>query len=187
MSDIKSSTWTARHSQMFPVLEQTDIARLRRFGSVRTYPAGDKLVSAGDVAEGLTVILSGRVGVSQVDNSGHAVKIVTHRPGAFMGELAQLSGRPSLVDATALDDVEALVISPDKLHDMFVGEADLGERIMRALILRRVGLLETGIGGPVIVGYPGNGDVLRLEGFLARNGHPHQTLNPDRSRSRNVA
>jgi thioredoxin reductase (NADPH) len=163
---------------MFPVLEQTDIARLRRFGSIRTYPAGDRLVSAGDVAEGLTVILSGRVGVSQVDNSGHAVKIITHRPGAFMGELAQLSGRPSLVDATALDDVEALVISPDKLHDMFVGEADLGERIMRALILRRVGLLETGIGGPVIVGYPGNGDVLRLEGFLARNGHPHQTLNP---------
>jgi thioredoxin reductase (NADPH) len=163
---------------MFPVLEQTDIARLRRFGSIRTYAAGDRLVSAGDVAEGLTVILSGRVGVSQVDNSGHAVKIITHRPGAFMGELAQLSGRPSLVDATALDDVEALVISPDKLHDMFVGEADLGERIMRALILRRVGLLETGIGGPVIVGYPGNGDVLRLEGFLARNGHPHQTLNP---------
>jgi thioredoxin reductase (NADPH) len=178
MSDIKSSTWTSRHSQMFPVLEQADIARLRRFGSVRTYAAGDRLVNAGDVAEGLTVILSGRVGVSQVDNSGHAVKIVTHKPGAFMGELAQLSGRPSLVDAAALDDVEALVISPDQLHGMFVGEADLGERIMRALILRRVGLLETGIGGPVIVGYPGNGDVLRLEGFLARNGHPHQTLDP---------
>src|SRR6185312_15252696 len=142
MSDIKSSTWTSRHSQMFPVLEQADIARLRRFGSVRTYAAGDRLVRAGDVAEGLTVILSGRVGVSQVDNSGHAVKIVTHKPGAFLGELAQLSGRPSLVDAAALDDVEALVISPDELHDMFVGEADLGERIMRALILRRVGLLE---------------------------------------------
>ena len=28
-----------------------------------------------------------------------------------------------------------------------VAEAELGERIMRALILRRVGLLETGIAG----------------------------------------
>src|SRR5262249_41262880 len=51
-------------------------------------------------------------------------------------------------------------------------------RIMRALILRRVGLLETGAGRPVILGRPGNGDVLRLEGFLRRNGHPRQMLDP---------
>ena len=61
---------------------------------------------------------------------------------------------------------------------MFVAEAEVGERIMRALILRRVGLLETGAGGPVIVGRTGDGDVLRLEGFLARNGHPRQTARP---------
>ena len=58
-------------------------------------------------------------------------------------------------------------------------EAELGERIMRALILRRVGLLETGVGGPVIVGRADHGDVVRLEGFLARNGHPHQRLDPE--------
>ena len=50
---------------------------------------------------------------------------------------------------------------------------------MRALILRRVGLLETGAGGPVIVGRAENGDVLRLEGFLRRNGHPRQRLDPE--------
>jgi len=60
-----------------------------------------------------------------------------------------------------------------------VAEADLGERIMRALILRRVGLIETGTGGPLIIGRAENGDVLRLEGFLSRNGHPHQRLDPD--------
>jgi hypothetical protein len=62
---------------------------------------------------------------------------------------------------------------------MLVGEAELGERIMRALILRRVGLLQAGIGGPVIVGRAGSADVLRLAGFLSRNGHPHQVLDPD--------
>jgi thioredoxin reductase (NADPH) len=59
-----------------------------------------------------------------------------------------------------------------------VEEAELGERIMRALILRRVVLLETGGGGPIIVGSAESGGVLRLEGFLARNGHPHQRLDP---------
>ena len=60
-----------------------------------------------------------------------------------MGELAQLSGRPSLVDGVALTDGEAIVIPPDRLRALLVAEAELGERIMRALILRRVGLIET--------------------------------------------
>ena len=66
-----------------------------------------------------------------------------------MGELAQLSNRPSLVDAHAQSAVEALVIPSRRLRDVLVENADLGERIMRALILRRVGLLETGTGGPI--------------------------------------
>ena len=97
--------------------------------------------------------------------------IVTHGPGSFMGELAQLSGRPALIDAIAKDEVHALIISTDRLRSLLIGEADLGERIMRALILRRVGLIESGGGGPVIVGRVGQGDVLRLENFLRRNGN----------------
>lgn len=96
-----------------------------------------------------------------------------------MGELAQLSGRPALVDAYALTDVEAVAIPPQQLRALLIAEAELGERIMRALILRRVGLIETGGGGPVIVGRDGDGDVLRLVNFLTRNGHPHQRLDPD--------
>src|SRR5256885_6094037 len=95
-----------------------------------------------------------------------------------MGELAQLAGRPALVDATAQTAGEALIIPPDRLRALLIAEAELGERIMRALILRRVGLLETGAGGPVIVGRAENGDVLRLGGFLRRHGHPPQRLNP---------
>ena len=76
-----------------------------------------------------------------------------------------MAGRPCLVDACALEPTNALIIPPDRLRALLVAEAELGERIMRALILRRVGLLESGTGGPVIVGRADNGDVLRLEGF----------------------
>src|SRR6185436_6358035 len=104
---------------------------------------------------------------------------VTHRTGSFMGELAQLSGRPSLVDARARTAAEAVVIPPQRLRALLIAEAELGERIMRALILRRVGLLESGVGGPVIVGRTDSNDVLRFEGFLARSAHPHHTLDPE--------
>ena len=56
----------------------------------------------------------------------------------------------------------------------------MGERIMRALILRRANLSETGAGGPIIIGKSDNGDVVRLQGFLRRNVQPHRHLDPDR-------
>src|SRR5438309_1043421 len=169
---------TRRH-QMFPVLEPAEIERVRRFGKVRSYGAGEALAKVGEVGLGLTIILGGSVEITQHDQSGRRTVIVTHRPGAFMGELAQLAGRPALVDAHAKEPVEALIIPPDQLRALLIAEAELGERIMRALILRRMGLLETGTGGPIIVGRADNGDVLRLEGFLRRNGHPRQRLDPE--------
>jgi len=161
---------------MFPTLEPAEMERVSRFGEVRTYGAGEALAKVGDVGHGLTIVLAGHVDVSQHDQWDRRTPIVTHGPGAFMGELAQLAGRPALVDAYAQGPVEALIIPPERLRALLVAEAELGERIMRALILRRVGLLETGAGGPVILGRAGNGDVLRLAGFLSRNGHPLQSL-----------
>ena len=168
-----------RREQVFPILEAAEIERVRRFGTVRRYADGDPLAKVGVVGPGLTIILTGVVEVSRHDPSGHLTPIVAHGPGSFMGELAQLAGRPALVDAVAKGAVEALVVPSGQLRALLIAEAELGERIMRALILRRVGLIETGAGGPVIVGRADSGDVLRLEGFLRRNGHPHQRLNPE--------
>src|SRR6202049_514922 len=179
MSVPAPSIIDARRHQMFPSLATAEIERLRRFGVLRSYGAGEALVKVGEVGPGLAVILAGEVQITQHDQSGRRELIVTHGPGAFMGELAQLSGRPALVDAYAQGAVEGLIIPPDQLRALLIAEAELGERIMRALILRRVGLIETGAGGPVIVGRAEDGEVLRLEGFLRRNGHPHQRLNPE--------
>jgi thioredoxin reductase (NADPH) len=164
---------------MFPVLEASEIERVRRFGTVRSFPAGEALEKAGDVGYGLSIILEGRIEAVQHDAAGREASIITQGPGAFLGELAQLAGRPALVDAYAREPAKALVIPAERLRALLIAEAELGERIMRALILRRVGLIETGGGGPVIVGRPDNGDVLRLENFLRRNSHPRQMLDPD--------
>jgi thioredoxin reductase (NADPH) len=175
----KSSVIDTRHDQMFPVLEAPEIERVRRFGTVRSFPTGEALEKAGEVGTGLSIILEGRIEAFQRSAAGSQVPIVTQGPGAFLGEVAQLAGRPGLVDAYATEPAKALIIPPDRLRALLIAEAELGERIMRALILRRMGLIETGGGGPVIIGRADNGDVLRLEYFLRRNAHPNQTLDPD--------
>jgi thioredoxin reductase (NADPH) len=151
---------------------------MRRFGEVRTFAANEAVFTTGRVGPGLGVILAGKIDVYRRDAAQQNL-FVTYDPGQFMGELAQMAGRPSLADGIARGQVEALIIAPDRLRALLIAEAELGEKIMRALILRRVGLLETGVGGPIIVGSADNGDVLRLEVFLRRNGHPHQLLNPE--------
>jgi thioredoxin reductase (NADPH) len=176
VTDDLGPTYATRGDQMFLRFGDSEVARLARFGEPRSYKAGDMVVRRGEVGPGLMLILSGRVEVTRPEN-GKPLHIVTHERGNFMGELAQLSGRPYLVDEQALTDVEAVAIPADKLRGLLIAEADLGERIMRALILRRVGLIESGA-GPIIVGSEDNADVLRIVNFLRRNGHPYQQLNP---------
>ena len=179
MPPSAKSILDTRAHQMFPTLEPPEIERVRRFGVIHAFNPGEALARVGEIGFGLCFILAGEVDVTQDDRSGNRTSIVTHGRGAFLGELAQLAGRPALVDARAREPVEALIIAPDRLRALLIAEAELGERIMRALILRRIGLLETGGGGLVIVGRSESGDVLRLANFLRRNGHPYQTLNSE--------
>ncbi|MGJ7491283.1 FAD-dependent oxidoreductase [Variovorax sp. ZT4R33] len=166
---------TRRH-QMFPVLGEHDIQRMRRFGTLERYAAGDCMFRAGEPGLGMFVLLKGHVAITQRDGRGHVVPITEHEPGQFMAEIAQLSGRPSLVDGHASTDVEALLLPPEQLRALIIAEADLGERLVRALILRRVALIEAGASGPVLMGPPDTADVRRLQNFLTRNGHPFQVV-----------
>ncbi len=166
---------TRRH-QMFPALNDADIERIRRFGTVKHYQRGDCLFKAGEVGPGMFVVLKGKVAISQRDGLGHVEPIAVQGIGQFLAEVGQLSGRTALVDGHAEEDVEVLLVPPDQLRALIIAEADLGERVVRALILRRVALMEAGASGPVLIGPTDSADVRRLENFLGRNGYPYHVV-----------
>ena len=176
------ATIDTRREQMFPKLEPREIDRLRRFGQVRRYRPGEALFVTGEVAPGMFVLIKGSVRVIRRDALGHSAPIVEQGPGEFVAEVGQLSRQPAFVDVHAIDDVEALLIPSKNLRALMIEEPELGERIMRALILRRVALVEAGAGGPVLIGHESSPDVIRLQGFLARNAYPHQLLDPTHDR-----
>jgi len=166
----------SRWHQLFPVLTEPEIARISRFGTVRRYERGARLFAAGEPGPGMFVVLKGILALSQRDGLGHVVAIGNHGPGEFSGEVSSLSGSHALVDAYAEEDVETLLVPPAQLRALIIAEADLGERIVRALILRRVALIQSGASGPVLIGRPDSSELLRLQNFLSRNAHPHQVL-----------
>jgi thioredoxin reductase (NADPH) len=169
-----------RYQETFPALTAQEIDRLRRYGSLRKYSDGEKLFEAGKISPGMFVVLKGVVALTQRDGLGHLAPIAEQGEGQFLADVGQLSTRATLVDGTAEGDVETLLIPTEGLRALLVAEADLGERIMRALILRRVALLQGGAAGAVLIGSAGAADVIRLEGFLTRNGYPHHLLDPAR-------
>jgi thioredoxin reductase (NADPH) len=169
-----------RYQETFPALTAQEIDRLRRYGSLHKYSDGEKLFEAGKISPGMFVVLKGVVALTQRDGLGHLAPIAEQGEGQFLADVGQLSTRATLVDGTAEGDVETLLILTEGLRALLVAEADLGERIMRALILRRVALLQGGAAGAVLIGSAGAADVIRLKGFLSRNGYPHHLLDPAR-------
>jgi thioredoxin reductase (NADPH) len=178
LSTPYTTSISGRHDQAFPVLSETEISRIARFGEHRQYRRGERLFTAGEPAPGIFVVLKGTLTMTQRDGVGHLVPIVRHGPGQFTGEVAQLSSGVALVDADADDDLDALLLPPDQLRALIIAEADLGERIVRALILRRIAHIESGGSGPVLIGDLQSPDMLRLENFLRRNGQPHHAVDP---------
>lgn len=173
--EIPYSSLEHRRHQLFPTLSAAEIASLRRFATPMSFKAGDRIFETGRVALGLFVLLHGRVTICSRDRSGRSTVIAEHEAGSFMAEMAQLAGKPALVDGVAATDCETLLVEADKLRALIVADAQLGEHIMRALILRRLGLIEHGL-GPIIVGDGSDRRVVSLQGFLRRNAHPATVL-----------
>jgi thioredoxin reductase (NADPH) len=164
-----------RQLHTFPVLEPEDIYRLDRYGVIKTFADGQAIYLTGEPGSGLILIRFGHVVVTQRDVIGHVKPIIELGQFQFAGEVSQLTGGAVLTDCHAKGNVEALVIKPEQLRAAIVAEAALGEVIMRALILRRVKYVESGAGGPILIGLP-SANLVRLQNFLASNGFPHQVV-----------
>jgi thioredoxin reductase (NADPH) len=169
-----------RLREIFAPLNQADIPRVARFGEHRSYPDGAMLFEVGKPSLGGFVMLSGRVAFSRRDALGRSIPIWDRQgPGHFLGEVGQLSGANSFVDVQARGPVEGLLLSPDRLRALLVAEVELGQRVLRSLTLRRIGLVALGFGGPVLIGPPGDSRMRALQEILLRSGHPHSVLDPE--------
>ena len=158
-----------REHQIFPVLSGPQVETARRFasGPAVDFAPGEILYAIGDHGAPAWLVLGGSIEVTRRDGLSHEAPVTTHHVGQFSGEVNQLAGRPSIAAGRAgPEGCTAIPFDPAHLRALMVGSADVGEIVMRALILRRVGLIEQGSGGTVIVGVPGSPDIVRLQGFL---------------------
>jgi thioredoxin reductase (NADPH) len=160
-----------RRDQMFPRLTPAQIDRIAHLGERRRVKAGEVLFELGEQNIRFFVVREGAIEIVRpVD--GREELITVHGPGEFTGEINMLSARRALVRGRAQGDGVVVAVDREHLRGLVQHDFELSEILMRAFILRRVGLIAHGESGLVLIGSRHSASTLRIREFLTRNGQP---------------
>ena len=178
-----------RAYQRFPVLDPDQLETAKRFasGPAQDFAPGAIVFDVGERNSPIWLLLKGSIEVIRRDGLQREATITTLGVGQFTGEVSQLAGQGTLaLGRTGAEGCTALPFDAAHVRALLIGSAEIGEIMMRAFILRRVGLIDEGGAGSVLVGHPDSADLVRLEGFLGRNGYPYTTFDAANSDGRAV-
>jgi thioredoxin reductase (NADPH) len=164
---------SARHDEVFPVLDAVEIEILGKYGEQRSLKAGETLWRIGDRDSGLVLVLSGAFEIVARGLKGERV-IHIFRPGEFTGEIATMVGDGALVAGRAAEDCEVINVGPARVRELLVTEADLGAKVLMAFTLRRMRMVAEHLGEVGLIGDPDDRQVASLRTFLSRNGVPYE-------------
>ena len=169
----------AHIEQIFPKLTPAQISRIAAHGHMRTTERGEVLYEQGDIAAPFFVVVSGELEV--VRPSGAVETLITiHVSGQFTGEVGTLSGRRIMFRVRATEPGKVIELDRQHMLALIQSDAELGEILTRAFILRRVELISAGVGDIVLIGSTHSADTLRIKEFLMRNGHPYSYIDLER-------
>ena len=180
-----SPEFEPRRAEMFPKLTAEQIGRIAPFARERTLAAGEILFDRGSSRVPFFVVREGAVAIVQPriqprgasgDDPGSEELIVRHEAGGFAGEIAMLSSQPMMNRARAERPTRIMEVDHDRFRALVQTDAEIGQIILRAFILRRRALIARGTGGLVLVGSRHSSGTLRIQEFLTRNGYPYTPL-----------
>ena len=165
-------------TQTFPTLTPAQISRIQVGSKVRKVQKDEILFEPGDTNVPFFVLLSGRMEIVQPCPEGDR-PIATHAAREFTGEMSMISGRRCLVLGRVTEPGEFLEVSGDGLRSLVQRDAELSEIFMRAFILRRLALINRGLGNVLLLGSRHSAKTLYLREFLTRNEHPYAYVDLD--------
>lgn len=169
----------AREAQTFPQLTAEQAERVGRYGVRERLPAGTLVFERGERSVDFFLVLEGSIEIFDRTPDGHENVFTIHAARQFTGELDLFNDRRILVSGRTGAESEVVRVPRSAFRALITGEPDIGEIIMRAFILRRVGLIQHQQGGVILIGPAHSGDTQRIERFLTRNGYPHRTLDTE--------
>ena len=113
---------------------------------------GETLFAAGDTADTLYLLRSGRLGVFRQEDDQPSQMLGVVRPGEPVGEMAMLAGTKHTATVTALRDSELLALPRDAFFEAARTEPDLMVELSR-LMMQRARDRTSGAAEPSVFGF----------------------------------
>jgi thioredoxin reductase (NADPH) len=174
-----------RRAQTFPRLTEDQVERAGEFGVVQALPRGTVLFDRGDRMVDFFIVLEGTIEIYEPSPSGPIV-FTTLGTNQFTGELDLFSARENLVGGRMGTTGRVIRTRRAQFRRLLAAEPDVAEIIMRAFILRRVGILEHEQAASLLIGPRSSADTLRIYRFLDRNGYPVRLLAAETQEARDT-
>jgi thioredoxin reductase (NADPH) len=176
---MPKQSYKERYPVAFPTLTPEQMAIVAEVGVRQTYPDGAVLFQAGEVAFKFLVLLQGEIAI--LDHSGGTSQtVLVHYAGEFTGDLANLAGRSSNVEAVARGTVEVYEISGPELRLLLQERVALSETLLNAFIARSRGISENNFTGLRLIGSQYAQDTFRLRDFMAKNRVLFTWIDPEK-------
>ena len=172
----------SRTTQIFPTLTHEQIGRIKPFGELVSLAQGTVLFERGERSVDFFVVVQGNVEIYEY-RAKEPLVITVHREQQFTGELDLFNDREILVGGRMGADGQVIRLNRRQFRKLIAAEPDISDIIMRAFMLRRMGLISHQQGSVTIVTQQHSGDTLRLERFLERNGYPLEVLDFEQEHS----
>lgn len=116
---------------LFRELGKRELQRVGQLADVLDRPAGRTLMRQGEVGMEAMVIVTGR---AQVERDGQVVDEIG--PGAVVGEMALLSGRPRVATVTLLTDAELLLLARREFQALMDEMPSVRTQVLESLAMR---------------------------------------------------
>jgi thioredoxin reductase (NADPH) len=153
---------------LFPRLTAAQIKQMAERAETRSFSPGEVLFEQGERDASFYVVLSGAVDI--IDRQPDGDHYFTQcQAGTFIGDISMFTGEPTLARGVVAEDTTLLVFAPDALRKLVAGSAELGDLLLRTMVVRREWLKGQGYGNELLIGKRSSGDAFAIRELLERN------------------
>ena len=124
----------------FSGLAEDDLEQIAEHATPESFRRGALIISDGDPADALYVVINGRVKVFLGSDDGKEVVLTILGPGESFGEIALLDEEPRSASVAAMEKTTVLVIRRDRFLELLRENSDLSWTMIRSLshLVRRL-------------------------------------------------
>jgi thioredoxin reductase (NADPH) len=153
---------------LFPRLTAAQTEQLADRAETRSFAPGEILFEQGQRETPFYVVLSGAVDI--IDRQPDGDHYFTQcQAGTFIGDISMFTGEPTIAQGVVAEETSLLVLAPDALRSLVAGSAQLGDLLLRTMVVRREWLKGQGLGFERLIGKRSSGDAFAIRELLQRN------------------